>query len=359
MPIPPLANGRPEVELQVPSPILRFSSAELGSGELWVKDDGQLNPLYSGNKARNLGRCLSAARAAGTRRILTAGGAGSHHVLATTLFARRCGLATTAVLTPQPWTHHAEQTLACALAWGLEPIPVATTAEVPLTALEHRQRGDVLVPIGGWGTLGSLAHAEAVEGLSGQIQQGSLPVPDCIVVALGSGGTASGILAGLACSRPGASVRGISVFARHAWLARAFVVPLAAREARRIGQQVGWRELDSRLLVTSAEVSAGYGRPTPSTATAQVIAARQGLTLDTTHTAKAFAAALRILDCSELTPSPAERPASRRANVGRAPVPIRVLYSHTLSRGSLEPLLAEAPGSTELPSAVRSLFHRA
>ena len=44
---------------------------------------------YGGNKIRKLERVLPEALAHGARRVLTIGPAGSHHVLATTLLARR------------------------------------------------------------------------------------------------------------------------------------------------------------------------------------------------------------------------------------------------------------------------------
>jgi 1-aminocyclopropane-1-carboxylate deaminase/D-cysteine desulfhydrase-like pyridoxal-dependent ACC family enzyme len=69
-----------------------------------------------------------------------------------------------------------------------------------------------------------------------------------------------------------------------------------------------------------------------------------GLELDPTYTAKAFAAALQLLDTAT------DRDASR---LGR---PLRILYWHTLSATSLEPLLRGAPSESELPAAVRGLL---
>ena len=79
-----------------PTPIRRCSP------QLWVKDDGATATLYGGNKVRKLEYLLAAARARGARRIVTVGAGGSHHVLATTLYARTIGIATAAVLFPQP-----------------------------------------------------------------------------------------------------------------------------------------------------------------------------------------------------------------------------------------------------------------
>ena len=65
-----------------------------------------------------------------------------------------------------------------------------------------------------------------------------------------------------------------------------------------------------RIEVDGRWIGRGYGRPTPEGAAATIEAARSGLALDATYTAKAFAAAL----------------AHRRANAGET-----VLFWQTLS----------------------------
>src|SRR5690606_34962414 len=50
-------------------------------------------------------------------------------------------------------------------------------------------------------------------------------------------------------------------------------------------------EVTARLVVTDGFVGAGYGRPCPEAEAARELAARAGLELDGTYTAKAFAAA--------------------------------------------------------------------
>ncbi len=352
----PCSDG-PSLAVGAPSPVRRFVAAELPGGELWVKDDGHLNPLYGGNKVRKLGRVLARAKAEGCRRVLTAGAAGSHHVLATTLFAREQGLATAAVLGPQPFTEHAALTLTAAIGWGLEAFPVPTSLELVLAQLERREREDLLLPLGGWGVAGSLGFVDAAHELAAQVRAGALPPPDVIVTALGSGGTAAGLLAGVRAAGLSAELCAVSVFTRSAWAARGLVVPLATRLAHVTGQQVGWRALDRGLRVDTAEIGAGYGHGTAATEVATAIGARGGLELDPTYTAKAFTAALRLLGCPELGATPAGRPVGRsRAPKGDAR-PLRVLYWHTLSSLPLGPLLERAPARATLSPALLRLFH--
>jgi 1-aminocyclopropane-1-carboxylate deaminase/D-cysteine desulfhydrase-like pyridoxal-dependent ACC family enzyme len=350
-------EGRKPLDLALgaPSPVWRFSAADLPGGQLWVKDDGKLHPMYGGNKVRKLGRLLERARRGGARRILTGGAAGSHHVLATTLFARLQGLSTAAALGPQPWSEHAEQTLACAVGYGLEPFPVPSSAEVMLGALEQRGKDDFFVPVGGWGVDGSLGWVEAARELLTQVRSGALPRPDVIVAALGCGGTVAGLLAGLAAEQPPVQLIGASVFTRSRWMALAQVLPLAHRLTSVTGQQVESRHLLARLQVDTTELGPGYGTATPASAAAAGIGARAGLELDPTYTSKAFSLALRLLRCPELPGGPAPRPAPTTHRSG----PLCVLYWHTLSSVPLESLLCTAPRSTTLDASLLRLFRRA
>jgi 1-aminocyclopropane-1-carboxylate deaminase/D-cysteine desulfhydrase-like pyridoxal-dependent ACC family enzyme len=86
-----------------------------------------------------------------------------------------------------------------------------------------------------------------------------------------------------------------------------------------------------RLEVDRRWLGRGYAYPTPEGDAAMREAARAGILLDATYTAKAFACALDL---------------SRRKDE-------RVLYWHTLSTAPMEPLLADAK---ELPPNVARLF---
>jgi 1-aminocyclopropane-1-carboxylate deaminase/D-cysteine desulfhydrase-like pyridoxal-dependent ACC family enzyme len=315
----PLPLGR------YPTPVRRCSPGG-ARGELWVKDDGDSAALYGGNKVRKLEYVLAAARARGARRIVTFGAGGSHHVLATTLYGRSVGLATAAVLWPQPWTAHAEDTLRAALAAGLEPLAVRSRAAALPGVACILGRGDYLVPPGGSSRIGARGYLAAAHELATQIRAGEAPEPDAIVVALGSGGTAAGILAGVVAEGLRSRVIAVDVAIGSA-AATALVLYLAYGLGGRLG------DLGRRLGVERGYLGAGYGHPTEVGARATVEARAAGLTLDPTYTAKTFAAALDQV---------------RRS-------PGVVLYWNTLSGRPLEPLLAGAPA---LPAGLASLFPR-
>ncbi|NNL64737.1 MAG: pyridoxal-phosphate dependent enzyme, partial [Myxococcales bacterium] len=85
-----------------PTPVAPFPLA--GAADLWIKRDEHSTPIYGGNKPRKLEFLIGHALARGSRRLLTTGGLGTNHGLATTLLARAAGLETTLVLVDQPVT---------------------------------------------------------------------------------------------------------------------------------------------------------------------------------------------------------------------------------------------------------------
>jgi D-cysteine desulfhydrase len=339
-----------------PTPVFRPVGLKLQNAELWIKNDGVTHPRYGGNKVRKLGPLLERAEQLGALRILTAGGAGSHHVLATTFFARHRGIATAAVLCPQPRTEHVEQTLRCALAWGLEAIPVGSMAAVPYAVLDHWRSGDLVVPVGGWGVTATNGYWSAANELADQVARGELPEPDVIVVALGSGGTAAGLLAGLVGSKLGTLVLGASVAVRATWLARQLVIPLALQVSRSSGRPVSIPALKERLLIDTSRLGAGYGARGPGTDLATSIGKDLGLALDQTYTAKAFATALEIVGHPGVTSRTAVRRPQDSRLIRSKHRPFRVLYWHTLAATPLEPLLAEGPVRPSLPERLRMLL---
>jgi 1-aminocyclopropane-1-carboxylate deaminase/D-cysteine desulfhydrase-like pyridoxal-dependent ACC family enzyme len=306
--------------------------------ELWIKNDGPTAEPYGGNKVRKLELILGRALERSARRIVTTGAGGSHHVLATAVYARRAKIPVLAVLCPQPWTEHAEQTLRASLAAGIEPVAVRSMAEVPLGVARVLRRGDYVVPAGGSNVEGTLGYVKAVRELLTQIQSGLLPEPDLIVAALGSGGTVAGILAGVLREGLRSRVVGVDV-AVAPRLARATTLALGRWATARDRGSAGWLRLSAALEVDGTELGAGYGHATAAGERATELAARVGLTLDPTYTAKTFARVLREL---------------ARPHPG---APLRVLYWHTLSSHSLAPLLEGAPD--RLPAELESVLVRA
>ncbi len=221
---PRLRERLPRVALaKLPTPVapmLRLGEA-LGLDRLYVKRDDLSDAEYGGNKPRKLEFALGKALHEGRRAVLTFGGAGSNHTLATTIYARRAGLGSIAMLVPQPNAHALRRNLLMSLLRGAElhyhrgmpGVVIGTLWQL----LRHRVqdgRRPLLIPPGGSNALGVLGHVNAGLELKRQIDAGEVPEPDRLYVACGSMGTSVGLLLGLALAGLRTRVTAVRVTAR-------------------------------------------------------------------------------------------------------------------------------------------------
>jgi 1-aminocyclopropane-1-carboxylate deaminase/D-cysteine desulfhydrase-like pyridoxal-dependent ACC family enzyme len=301
---------------------------------LWVKRDDRSGLAYGGNKVRKLEHLLAAAAASGARRLLTVGAAGSHHVLATAVYGRGAGFDVAALLIPQPHSAHAVNNLRAGLACGLEAIAVPSPARVPRELARERRPDDFVIGPGGSNPVGTQGYIDAARELVSQVQANLLPMPNAVVVALGSGGTAAGLLAGWVALRVPVSLIAVRIVSPW-WIGALRVVSLAHKSARLADLDVSRARLFRALRVERGYLGQGYGWSTEASERATALAAPHGIALDPTYTGKAFAAAL---DCV-------------RGERYRT-----VLYWHTLSSAPLSLHLDSAPA--ELPSELAALFVR-
>jgi D-cysteine desulfhydrase len=261
---------------QYPSPVTAYD------GKLWIKRDDLNAPELGGNKVRSLEWLLGGLTPGET--ILTAGGDGSTHILATATHAAHLGARTVAVR----WRHEmhpvADAVARRSAAACDRTIRTATVPGAFLRLAMLRATTDYrYIPPGGATPLGTLGHVAAGLELAGQIAAGQLPEPSIVVVPLGTGATTAGLALGL----------GIAGVATRVVAAR--VVPRIALAGRRVRRLI---EATRRLLAERGGVQAGslpavpveldhsvyggaYGRPLPGAAQLD------GLTLDPTYSAKA------------------------------------------------------------------------
>lgn len=325
----PLLRGPTPLEFDV-----RLSK-RLG-GELWIKHDDLTHPDYGGNKVRKLERLIGDALQRGADTLITTGAAGSHHVLATTLFGRRAGLAVHAVLIPQASSEHVTLNLRAMLRLGAELHPVHHGAAVPTamaalaTRLKFQRKRPYLIPPGGSNAVGAIGYVEAGLELGQQMLEARAPEFDAIVVPLGSGGTVAGLALGLATAGCVTPIHAVRVAAPHL-VGRPFLHAQirGALDLLRRGDDRFPRILDqaSELYrIEESELGPGYGLPTSRARDAIRLGDEHSLHLDGTYTGKTFAHVVRLL-------------AEGRA----AQTPRRVLYVHTLSSAPMRPLVEDAP----------------
>lgn len=284
-----------------PTPVEPLPLPGWPEGSAFVKRDDRSCPLYGGNKPRKLELVLGHARARGSRRLITTGGLGTHHGLATTILGRSLGMSTTLVLVHQPVTPEVRETLRLHAAHGAELVyaggvagAVAWTAGVLARSAARGER-PYLVPTGGSSPRGNLGLVSAGLELAEQVRAGELPEPERIFVAVGTGGTIAGLALGLRLAGLRSRLVGVLVSdilppspARLARIARR-----SARLMRRAGADLpalSLRAADFRL--ERGWLGPGYGAPTPEALRAVEAAARAGLRLETTYTGKCLAALL-------------------------------------------------------------------
>jgi L-cysteate sulfo-lyase len=247
----------------------------LGADDLWIKRD-DLTDLGGGNKVRKLEHLVAEALAADATVLVASGGAQSNHARMTAAAAARVGLRAVLVLggtalAGRPGNLALDELLGAeiVLADGLSGVQLGD--RVGEVADRLRAQGEVpaVLPFGGSSAVGARGYVACAAELEEQ-------APDAahVVVAVGSGGTMAGLVAGLGQER----VLGIDTGATTDPVERvaAIVTELGGRA--------------DRLRLDRDQVGDGYGRLTPAAASAMRTAARtEGLLLDPVYTGKALA----------------------------------------------------------------------
>jgi D-cysteine desulfhydrase len=318
----------------LPTPVARLDGiASKLDADVWVKRDDLTAPRYGGNKVRKLEYLLAQAQGRGADTLITTGTLGSHHVFATALYGREHGFETHAVLMPEPFHPNVEESLRADLAVGAKLTTATSVPQVLRSMAELAVRLRLLgqrpfiVPLGGSTPHGALGLVSAGLELATQIDAGLCPDPDAIYVACGSSATAAGLALGLAAAGLRAKVVAVRIgdklFA-NALRMRQLVYHTEAllREYEPRFPRVASRALAS-IEFDDVEIGRGYGRPTPSSEAARILAAEEGLTLDVTYTSKALACLMRHAE------------GARRGQ--------RLVFWNTFSSAPLHEFLARAP----------------
>jgi len=298
---PGLASKIPYVRLGTfPTPVEHASElgGALGIADLYIKHDDRSGDPYGGNKVRKLELVLADAVAQGKDAVLTFGGVGSNHALATTIYARKLGLRTILDLLPEPPSAHVRQNLLAELGFGAE---LHLTSPQKIDELLRQQANGTLpagspyvIAPGGSSLLGNVGFVNAAFELADQIARAELPTPDVVYITMGTSGSAVGLAIGLKAAGLKTEVRGVRASSTKyvsAAVARAMAEATVAllRDADPTFPNA-LPEL-TELRIVHSQVGKGYAMPTPQGEKARALAQRlAGLELDLTYTAKTFAA---------------------------------------------------------------------
>jgi L-cysteate sulfo-lyase len=251
----------------------------LGADDLWVKRDDLTGLGGGGNKVRKLQHTVAAAIARGATTLVTTGAAQSNHARLTAAAGARLGLDVVLVLAGSKAA--AAGNLALDMMFGAT---IVWAGDVGSGELEQRaaeitsqltttDRVAAHIPFGGSNAIGARGYTEAGHELLAQ-----MPELAQVVVAVGSGGTAAGLIHALGADR----VLGVHTGA----------VPDPAERIQ--GMLVGLgdptTDATTALRLRMDQVGAGYSTLTEPVKDALRVAARtEGLILDPVYTGRALA----------------------------------------------------------------------
>jgi len=281
----------------------------LRADRLWIKRDDLTGLGGGGNKARKLERTLAAALRAGADCLVTTGAAQSNHARLTAAAGARLGLPVTLVLAGGPGGPAAapagnlllDEIFGARIRWAGDADDTSLAAVADEAAAELASSGahPAVIPFGGSNRDGALAYADAVHELRDQLHDQLRDQPGdrggplaemTSVVAVGSGGTMAGLVAGLGPEH----VLGVHTGAVAA-PGEAVAALASAITAERLDPQT--------LRLRTDQVGAGYGRLTEATAAAIRLTARtEGLLLDPTYTGRAMAGLIAAAADGDLGP---------------------------------------------------------
>ncbi len=305
---PPLFTHYPELKGKIPwialgsFPTRVHRLAHLGFKNLWIKREDGSSPLYGGNKVRKLEFTLADAMRQGKTRVVTMGGVGTNHGLATAVFCDHLGLECALLLFKQPVTHYVRQNMLLFQKYGARLTYKKSILQTGIAFYTtERFFGDnaYFLYAGGSSPLGTLGSVSALFELKRQVEEGKLPLPRYILCPLGSNGTMAGLSLGALLAGLETTVIGVRVGVER-------IGPMGIANAQKV------RELmrrTHRLLKRHARsvpdvdippqriihdyYGGGYGLPTEKCLDAMKLMRRkERIALDPTYTAKTFAAVL-------------------------------------------------------------------
>ncbi|MEZ5246173.1 MAG: D-cysteine desulfhydrase family protein [Acidimicrobiales bacterium] len=287
----------PRVDLgHWPTPLApcRRLQEERGGPLIWLKRDDCSGLALGGNKTRKLEFLLGEALAQGASGVVTFGAIQSNHARQTAAACAHVGLPCDLVLTDavdrptEIYRSGGNRLLDDVLGATVHVVADDAAALVRAGELAEAEPERYFIDPGGSSATGALGYVAAAAELAEQIAAAGLR-PGELVVASSTGGTAAGLVVGLAAAGLDLLVTPVAVYADAAHTAGS-IDRLVSDTAARLG-------LDAAALgpwrVDGTALGDGYGIETAESHAAVLELARtEGVLLDPVYTAKAFASLL-------------------------------------------------------------------
>jgi len=291
-----LQDSLPRIRLgAAPTPLRPLPGLVDGPAEIWLKDESAFGDGgWGGNKVRKLEWLIPEAKRRGKSRILTVGGIGTNWGLACALYGREHGLRTILALIDQPVDDHVRAQMERLKESGAEIHFTHTKARAAAQVVwQMARRRPYFLPAGGSNAVGTVGYVEVALELAGQVKAGEIEEPSHVVCAVGSGGTAAGLMLGLELA--GLDTKVLAVVVNDTLRLDAKSLTGLSRKCERLLRKRGadLPELKLDNLTVTDQTGPGYGHPTEAALKARDLAAgKSGLNLDPVYTAKAMAGLL-------------------------------------------------------------------
>ncbi|MFJ4467543.1 D-cysteine desulfhydrase family protein [Streptomyces sp. NPDC089424] len=296
MTAPDHTRHRPVLLSTYPTPLQPASRLATAIGlrpeDLWIKRDDLTGLAGGGNKIRKLEWTVGAALADGADTLVTTGAAQSNHARLTAAAGARLGLDVVLVFpgTPSPsWTGNLvlDSFLGASIFWAgeVDADGLADAAHSVADRLRRAGARTAFIPFGGSSSLGARGYLQCARELRAQASD-----IRHTVVALGSGGTMAGLVAGFGAE----AVLGVDTGARSgaAEAVQDFAGPLMSRPLEA-----------ADLRVRDDQIGAGYATYTDEAAAALSVTARtEGIILDPIYTGRAMAGLIAAVRDGDIRP---------------------------------------------------------
>lgn len=285
----PRINKIPRVNLvERITPVFKLTGlSEEWNAEIWVKDDGATSSLYGGNKPRKLEFLLAQALQRGCEKVVTSGGTGTHHGIATAVFAKKLGMKVSLHLFEQFPTPHSTHNFE----WLKKNVEEMHIHKSPLKAFTKaflqslKEEKTYHIPPGGSNSLSDLGYIIALFELFEQMEKGECPFFDFIFVPGGSLGTATGIILGtslLGLKWSIIVVRVVDIYA-----VNPFTLFFRLKRGKSFLKKLGARNFHPvNYVIDNSCFGEAYGKPTPECEESIGIFEKEGVFLEEIYTGK-------------------------------------------------------------------------
>ena len=308
---PALGKQLPFVALgEFPTPVDTADQLanELGIGSLTIKRDDISASDYGGNKIRKLEFLLGDALAQGKTHVVTFGGLGSNHAVATAINCKKLGLHCGAVLTPEPETDAVKRALARHEALGTRTLRTGYTnirESADQLIQEFGAENTYEVPFGGSSAVGAIGFVNGALELAEQIEAGEVDEPDVIYMACGTTGTAAGLALGLCLAGRSSNIEAVLVTPEslhHRDMSARLITTAIEMLTPAVSGLPTTEDALARLNLRGDQLGGGYANPTEaSVAAAQLWQNATGQPVSLTYTAKALAGLIADAQAGKLS----------------------------------------------------------